>query len=508
MAHPTTAFVSFRSPNIELVRRIFARLVQQGLEPWNYELSQEGIAVSQDILTQLEQQVRRVDCFIPIITKESMAEESRYTRFELECALRRQREEPNYRILPIVCGAVPDVWPEPFKALRQIKYTKVDQTSLAALETAIIEIDLALGIEYVFPTEDRPRLPFMRALYDEISGKVSRRDQNNWIFVALIQCAADFIEAFETSEYARASRAITYFIATCEYQFPPNTFYYPYVARIALRLAERDFDHAETLARALLVPEARTDDPWVALAVIAFNRGDFAQAAAHFDEALKLKQDAASLAGQMACRLLAGQEVNVEEALAAIRRVPCNAADVRQLDALKAFALLQRHRYAEADSLYRELSVNASLTVRQTENYAEVLNGLGRFDEALTLLREAITKAPSVLSLRQSLIAHLLRSGRQLEAKSELDSLVAREGLDRNLLGFAAQLLYGLGERDAARRIAARLLDINALGLPKTASDFYHCGAANWILNERDRADYDFERSGVDACSHYRTFLS
>lgn len=45
-----------------------------------------------------------------------------------------------------------------------------------------------------------------------------------------------------------------------------------------------------------------------------------------------------------------------------------------------------------------------AVTVRQTEIYAEVLNGLGRFDEALTLLRQAITKAPSALSLRQALI--------------------------------------------------------------------------------------------------------
>ncbi len=47
-----------------------------------------------------------------------------------------------------------------------------------------------------------------------------------------------------------------------------------------------------------------------------------------------------------------------------------------------------------------------------------------------------------------------------------------------------------------ARQIVRTVLDRDNFPLPQIPNDFYYDGFAQWMLGNRERSDYDFDRSG------------
>ena len=63
------------------------------------------------------------------------------------------------------------------------------------------------------------------------------------------------------------------------------------------------------------------------------------------------------------------------------------------------------------------------------------------------------------------------------------------------------------GDRQSAKKLARSVLDRSQFGLPVSANDFFCDGFANWLLGNRERANYDFERSGLSSENHYRHLI-
>jgi tetratricopeptide (TPR) repeat protein len=504
---PIEVFVSFRTTDALFVRRVFAALKRQGLAPWNYEEVAKGIVYGAAVDAALIARIEDSDLFIPIVTSESLSDASVNTRTEVAHALERALRDPGFFILPIVASSAPppSAWTGPYERLGQLKYMEVDTTATAtaSLERAMIDLTLAVAVPYRHPPCDLPRFPFLRAFYEELSDHIGKRKSENAAYMQLLALAAEVLEAFEKNDLRRAKMLCDYFAATLEHQYEDIRFYYPEVARLAVALATGANDDVERIATRLLDHPTRRDDPSVALAVTAFRRGDYAAAAAHYDAAIALASDPASMAGRLASRLLAGQEVDVDAALSALDSMTVAASDVHALEALKAYALLVQNRPADAVTRYAKLN-REELTANQTVCYATALSKSGRQSEAIALLRSGIEKDERNVDLRETLVAELQDGPHLANLPAAIAEMVRVAGDSRRHLGLAMQIYWQLSRQEESRALADRVL---GMGLPITRDECYQVGAANWILGRRERADYDFERCGLPKEQHYSSTL-
>lgn len=498
-------FVSFSSRDRDLVRRLFARLEAQPVDLWNYADEAQEIPGGAEIADYLTERIDRSDYFLPLVSPNSF--ESNYARQEVHHAL-APPASAGPRIVPLVLPECPmdRPWPEPYRTLESRRYRMVDFSSIAALEETVVALCKDMHVRYLPLLSTDPRLPFMDRFVAEVEGTCPRRNERDIaVYTRLMAVLSEFQEAFEAGDFPRALARISYFVLSCEYEFVQERFYYPYVVKAVCEIACGQLLNATATLEALKDHPHLDENVFGALGYIQQQHGMYREALACYREAVRrAPADPAAKAGEVMNAILCGEPIDIDQAFRDIERGPILVDEDRvKVRALKAFALARAGRLSDAEAEFAALVREGHADASVLANFADVLVNQGRQRQARDLLQR-FHKDFDDDNLLHHLASLSFQIGDTRDALRYFADLVKRCPNVRQYRIDAAQAYWHAGDRGQAKKLCAPLLDPSEFPLPRTADDFFRDGFANYFLGDRDRADYDFERSGMDPKKHYR----
>jgi len=386
----------------------------------------------------------------------------------------------------------------------------VRSDSRSAVEDVVLELCGDMQIDYVPPPTEDPRLPFMDRFDNEVTDRYAHRTERDYaVYVRLMHVRNDFLEAFESGDLASALKHITFFANLCEYELPQERFYYPYIVKAVCQILCGRLEEATRTVIPLRDHDDLDGNWFAALGCISHREGAYHEARDLYAAASRLNpSSAAAEAGWLMNAVLSGERVpNAKKVLRDIENGKLVVDEDRvKVRALKAFALANMGRSREAERLFRSLvaenQVNADILV----NFADCLVRLGRRRHARDLLEAHYRRFPdaNLLHWLASLTFQLCDFDR---AAKHFAVLVREYAPVRQYWVDAAQAFWRNGLHAQARDLCARLLHGRIFPPPMAARDFFHDGFANWLLGNRERADYDFERSRMPPHKHYKRIL-
>ncbi len=503
-------FVSFSSQDRDITRRLFSRLGAQPLDLWDYSIENREIPGGADIAMYLKDRIDQCRFFIPIVTPSSLT--SHYTVTEVAHALTRHRD-PGFDIIPLVENEALNIrpWPPPYNALADIRYYPILRESRDSIEDAIQRLCADMGVSYVPPMLDDPRLPFLERLDREIADKCPRRDERQ-IGVArrLEQVRNELVHAIEEGDYDRALQRSAYFTATCEYEYPGQRFYYPYIVQAVCLISCGNLPKAMDVLNALNDHPLCDESLYGALGFIRQQQGAHREALGYYREAMRRDPaDPAAKCGVLINATLCNETVDVAQLLREVNpdEIPVPGDRVKVLET-KALVLAALDRTDEARVIYENLAADGSVTADGVLNFVMLLCRQGRFDAAYDLMRRFAQRFDGHANYVHYRATLCFRMGRLDEAAGHLETLVARHPANRQYRTDLAQMEMCRGRPARAETLVRPLLDRRQTPLPERADDFYYDGFANFICRRTDRAQYDFERSGFAPDHDYAAILA
>jgi tetratricopeptide (TPR) repeat protein len=435
---------------------------------------------------------------------------------------------------------LPADWPEPYAGLRGLRYFSTrlaffsneerarvlngfDEAQRCALiadlhaqeresvEQALQDICNAIGVEFVPAYAGDSRLPLHQRFEQELdeARRFHQSDSSRDTFARLMQARARMGLWLDGGSLNRALDAINYFIAICEYELNDHRFYYPYVVKAVCLLNLGMLNEAEEVLLPLHNHSRKDESLYSALGVICYHRSDHAQACHWYSKALAIARsrgeaDPAASHGLLTNALQCDLDVNVEGILDELARTElCVPSDQAKILALQAAVHVRRKNFEQACAIYESMLPDLMNHPEILMEYADLLARAetGRKARAVALLEEGKSKHGHIGRLRDRLAMWSFELQDMARAEEHGLQLMADHPTDRRYHMHAAQILRARKQRQA-RQIAQEVLSAK-FGLPATAADFYYCGMANWFLDDIDRADYDFERSGRAREAYY-----
>ncbi len=505
-------FLSFSSGDTAGVRRLLARLSAQPLEIWDYSSEGQEIPLGLDIGDYLEDKIARCNVFIPVLSTNCFA--SSYTAREVACALECHRKN-RLVILPLL---LPDgsqdfrEWPTPFDKLAGMRFYKVDILSRQELEDVLIFICERLGISYRPLLMGDEKLPFMESLVAEMKNKCPQKAERDiGVYRRVMQILQDFQAFYETVDYTRALEKATFLVLTLEQEFAENSFYYPYIVQAVCLISCGHLTQAAETLNKIWESPMLDENAFAAMGYIRYQQGEFQEALEFYLKAREYdQQDPAARSWVAKTSLLLGIPVDVESLFDAETTAKISdEQDKKDFCVLKAQALANMNRFAEAEQIYAELLQHGVQEAGVIINYAYVLIESGKQQQALAELekyRLTVEKNnPDYFHLLACLY-FLLQKPKK--AAKRFQTLIRQWPDNRRYRLDAAQVFCRLGDCDQARDVLAPLIRDPSFPLPATEHDFYCDGFANWVHGEFALAEYDFRRSRAPSENFYDAILN
>lgn len=512
------SFISFSRKDNRFIRRLLSRLDSQPLSPWIFESEEEEIKGGKRISEILDEEILRADVFIPVLSENSFR--SDYTKEEVRFALQLVDSGTCLTIWPLVSTDLHNVpvntWPHPYDQLCDIRYRFVDFDSRASLETNIIQLCRDLEISYTPCVPDSFRLPFMSRFVEEIEYRCPRRDEyESGVYRRLMITLSEFSELFEAKKFNEAEQTLAYLIATCEYEFPDQQFYFPYIVLgTCLLVSERDYE-AQAVFRKLLDHPCKDESVLGGLAKACERVGDYGQAVELYNLALDL--DANDLAAQLGVVVnswLSGSPSPTDPDML-LQKIEKERNSLLQCqtdpDIIGAIVESQFGRSEKAVERLKSKIYGGVTDDMQANEIAYILDRCGETTHAAEFLEQypgTKSNADLVRQLAEYLAVSVTDNRGLKKVKTLCDRLLELRPRDRQCVAQAAQILWLCGDTRRVHQICTNYLDENSRSdLPGCKEDFYWDGLINWLANRFERAEYDFLRSGKPSGYHYRKIL-
>ncbi|MFH1843637.1 MAG: TIR domain-containing protein [bacterium] len=501
-----TVFLSYSSRDKGLVRQLAARLRGQDLTIWIYEDEGQEIPVGSVVLEELKRRIDRADYFIPIASPAAF--ESRFATAEVEHALARSASG-SVTILPIAISEAvaddPHAWPSPFRDLADHTVHRTGFHSQAAVEETVRVLCEQMSVPFAALRVAHPRFRILDRFREEVTDKVPRRNEYEiGVYSRLIRLADEIQEAYEEGDHELALARAQLFAGLCRYEFPDERFFYPEVV-VATCLAHLGHaDSAEEIFVSLLDHPLADETLYGGLGHLRLQAGDFETAHRYYRIADELHpDDPAALSGLALGGVENGVAVDLDGHFERIESLGVETEEDRiRVAGLRAYLLARTGRTGEAIAAFRDLTGAGQADEVVYNNLALVLAERGDLDGACSILEEGVTHFPTP-ELRHLLATFTARAHRLESAATLFRDLVRDEPRHRRYRVDAATVLWRLGDRDGAREITGPLVEQSDIPPPRDSDDFWFDGFANWFWGRRERADYDFQRSGRGAADHY-----
>lgn len=505
-------FVSFtkRGAEGQYIWQLLDRLEKQPLRVWVYERAESEIPAGLEIGDELTRRIDDSNVFLPVIT--AAAFDSTYTRFEVDYALSRRALGKDLRIIPFVSRCIvqnlSDPWPKVYRELSTLRYRTVDFGCRVSVEAAVLDFCADLRVEYQPSVTEHPRMPFLDRFVAEIRQSCPRRDDREiGIYIRLMDIFNQFALAMNREDYSQAHRLMSFFCATCEYEFAGATLYYAAVTLGVCLLLLGRLDEAARRFESLLSHPLVDECTYGGLGFINQQRRQFAVAREWYRRASeRCPSDPAARVGVVLNSIMCACPVDIDAAFQGVDIDEIPTDERYGFQAIRAISLLAAGRMNDARELFEPL-VEANLAdVGAVVLFANQLEHQGRRDLALALLERVHTITDDADVAYEIAVSRVLQGERD-RALILLKELIERHPQVRQYRIDAAQILWCRGYVEDARRICEPLLEPNVVPLPQSGNDFYLDGFANWFLGNFECAEYDFRRSGLPAESHYRNLV-
>lgn len=532
-------FVSFAT-NDGLNRHLLMRLEAQALQVWDFQRVSMAIPVGSSIKEACFREIDAARLFAVIVTDRALS--SRWVERELSHAL-SQSKVRQLPIVPIFSNQLSQVPMEHplLQNLSDYRGCHVDPDNPASIEQAVEQICGGLGVAHRPPNAEDPRLPFTARLYREIRECVAETPYGSDVYQRAIRTVIEFQHAFEHDRFEQAHLLSSYLIAMLRHEYPTAPLYYPTIAQSICLCQMKRYDDAlrelSSLSRRLTTnadPKKVYPDDNLhgAIGLVHFERGDFSAAKAEYIKALALNpDDAANLMSYLVLRVHSGEKLDTKaigEELRKVRHDRFLPGDALQVEVSTAFAYaianhreeaMRRYativepilaRVATGDSIGQHAKYPLGDAVLQ---YVQLILGDTR-PPSKPSLHEAKRILESWLTLNPDHAESLIALGNTCIDQGDLDTAIVCYERLRRLATDDWQLQYeamrGLWQAGAcapACEVARHILEGEAFGLPREPQQFFITGAANWVLERWQRAQYDFARSGRDEQWNYANYL-
>jgi tetratricopeptide (TPR) repeat protein len=433
------------------------------------------------------------------------------------------------RIIPLVLSDAAEVndWRSPYKDLAQLRYYLLQSGAFhgaglaearASLEQVVARLCQDLNVEYApLPLEDA-RLPFLGRFEIELTQVLA--DGENFrhperaraVYQRMMEARIEAAEALRMGLYEQALNRLNYFIALCEYELPKVRFYYPCLIKAVALASLGQLNEAWEILWPLTSHPRCDESLWAAMGYIKYRQESYQEAMKYYGLAVKADpEDPAAWHGWLLNALSAHHPIDLDLVLKHLdgNRLPV-AEDKAKVVALKAVALFQANRLVEAEAHFEQLLAEGWATAESLINYARLLSDArrGQTRRAVELLELNLSNYQDNSNYLHCLASICWTAGFQEKSLRYFRQLVSQYPKQRQFAVDAARVLWVSACRGEAKHMAAALVERDRIALPQIPVDFYLTGFANWILGNRPRAEYDFERSGFPPEHHYRNLLN
>lgn len=506
MANLSRVFISFSSKDIDAVRRVFYRLKSQNINIWDYSQKGQEIPWGREIPEYLKQQIESSDFLIAIVSENSANPNiSPYCHLEIEYGI-SQNFHTQGRILPLVLSnKQPKMWERSYASLKKLRYFEIDTEESNRFEATIAQICRFLNVSYISPFIAHARLPFAEKFQKEIKKwelTVAQHEE-------LMLIVDAFSRQYKDNDFINAEKTIIYFLDSCQYKLPDLQPYYPLVVMGVCQLHLGKFLEAEeTFLEAIDHPKL-DENAYGGLGQVYFRQRRFREALYAFEKALEL------------CPAHLNREIKFNK-LGALIELDQDIADISFLDSFKVSELgidewiklynMKGIAYFKRNEWKSALKIFEFMHKEDKYNYVSVIyqflamQRLDKGDAALKILERETDK------LHESILYHYLahtywKNHRIQEAISIYKNyLLALNPNSRQYNLELAQLIRNIDYNEMTS-ICKKVLNPKYFPLPKSKKDFYYDGFANYLLGEKQRARYDFERSREFSHTYYDNLL-
>jgi len=343
----------------------------------------------------------------------------------------------------------------------------------------------------------------------EVRGRLPRRtDREIGIYVRLMEVLNRFADQFDHGQLSSARWTMSYFCSMCEFEFPDQKFYYPYIVRAVCEILNQDLDSAEQTFQMLLDHERRDESAYSGLAHIYYTRREYHAALDSYRRALAIcPGDPGATVGMLMNAILCGESIDLDATFRLLDSTDLVHLDDRQsILSIKAIALANAGQSRPALKLVHELIHNQMADEATIIQLARELFQHGAAEDAVQLLHSVESQRESPLILH-ALATYSMKLNKLAESARVYARLIQRDPGNRQYRFEFGQILLRQGKSAECRTVLRPLLDLAKRSPPKSETEFFLDGFANWICGYPERAEYDFERSGFPPEHHYRNLV-
>lgn len=223
-------------PGRQFVRLLLARLGQQSIEPWVYELPGGQVRSGNSITAACRAQIEKADLFAVYVTDRAI--ESDFVDMEVAHALWVSTQRP-LPVVPLLATTIPRRrWPPALDQITGYKGQMLLEPHVDAVETIVLDICTQLGVDYVPPRPVTPRLPLTQRVIDEVKTHMSTSGFDMSDFDRLRKRCDAAVDAFNAGELERTRKLVDSILIDLELEFGLAKPYYPRIVHHSALLAE------------------------------------------------------------------------------------------------------------------------------------------------------------------------------------------------------------------------------------------------------------------------------
>jgi tetratricopeptide (TPR) repeat protein len=496
-------FVSFCSRDTVFVKDILSGLAGQNIDFWDYTNDIQEVEVGEVIMDRVKKEIDKCDYFVLLISPNSSDPSTgKYVHLELEYAMELGFIEKE-KIISIALKNKEDDLVRlkgVFEKVKSIKYEEIVLDQIPSYVKAISSICRRLKQQYIAPVEAHKRLPF----HDLFRKEVIRLSHSHSKYVELMGILGEFNEYFKKGDWEQAHFLISHFLSSCRHKIPGYKTFYPWIVKAVCEQELNLLDEAELSY--LKAGEIKPDDQNVygGLGSIYASKRDFVKAESYFKKSLDccppdnnrdekinyinaLLENKKAVPGDLQEFLL---ELDLSEFL---------DDELIKIKNIQVALLFQTNQISRALRILGDMHQNSLYDSSTILFYHLCLLRSNNDDKAGTILLKACQETNSRLDkliLNHYLSDFYLKRGEINKAVSIYENyLVCDKNRTRQLFIKYARIFKHLKNNNKVKSICRELLYGKLFPLPVTREDFYYDGFAQYLLENEERASYDFERS-------------
>ena len=480
----------------------------QGIHFWDYSKDAEMIEAGKDIPRYLINKIDVSDYFVAVVSHNSLNKNTgRFTRYEMEYALKKGYLDDGRFILvyiPDRKGKYSDIGIV-FPQLKDIKHLDFSNDSVETYVGLQEEICHSINKVYIPEKLAHDRLPFQQLFNDEVYWFA----HNNSSHVALTKIIGEFNEYFLQEDWDRAYFLISYFISSCQYKIPKYQITYPWIVKAVCEQTMGYDDEAEKSYTEVLMTDPKNPDALGGLGMVHLVRQDHKEAQENF-----LKAESNSK----------GLQVKVEHLNYLMAKVSAGdnltGADMKFIDSLdendfigqdritvlihKAVAYFYNGDFIQARINFQCAGTDNLVYPKDLIYYHLTLMSLGEPAEAEKVMKRRIDGLKTddqILNQREIILQLAIfycESNRISKCERLFTKYLMNPGVrNREIMIRYAQIMAMMQNKEQARQTCKEMMEGDDIGLAKTKADLYFDGFAQYILENHERARYDYEKSGA-----------